>query len=132
MSRFNLNNITLSSKADITKIMENFNKIETDARTANEISTMISNYAAPKSHNIADNTYGLGTTGLYGHCKVINNLTRSAFANGEALAAYQGKLLSDSITSLNNSLGGMAKRTYSYGTANPSGGSNGDVYDQYF
>lgn len=26
----------------------------------------------------------------------------------------------------------LAKVNYSYGTADPSGGSNGDIYDQYF
>ena len=26
----------------------------------------------------------------------------------------------------------LAKVNYSYGTAEPSGGSNGDIYDQYF
>ena len=29
-------------------------------------------------------------------------------------------------------LGKLATTTYSYGTAQPSGGKNGDIYDQYF
>ena len=52
---------------------------------------------APKSHASSANTYGVGTTANYGHNKVINDLTHTAFANGEALAAYQGKVLKDLI-----------------------------------
>lgn len=29
-------------------------------------------------------------------------------------------------------LGNLALKNYSFGTAAPSGGSNGDIYDQYF
>lgn len=49
----------------------------------------------PKSHASTETSYGVGTTANYGHCKVINDLTHSSFANGEALSAYQGKLLND-------------------------------------
>lgn len=31
-----------------------------------------------------------------------------------------------------SALGGLALANYSYGTAIPSGGKNGDIYDQYF
>ncbi len=55
------------------------------------------NGKAPKSHASSANTYGVGTTANYGHNKVINDLTHTAFANGEALAAYQGKILKDLI-----------------------------------
>ena len=62
-----------------------------------------SNYA-PTSHASSGTTYGVGTTSNYGHCKVINNLTESSFTNGEALAAYQGKLLNDKINNLTNEI----------------------------
>ena len=38
--------------------------------------------------------------------------------------------LEDYTTTAN--LGGLELKNYSYGTSAPSGGSNGDIYDQYF
>lgn len=73
----------------------------TDLRTLKELNTQATTNAnningkAPTSHASTGSTYGLGTTSNYGHCKVINDLTHSSFANGEALSAYQGKLLND-------------------------------------
>ena len=78
MARFNFNNITLQSRADITKIMENFNKIEENGITENEVNTKLDDYTKTSD------------------------------------------------------LGDLATTNYSYGTAAPSGGSNGDIYDQYF
>lgn len=48
---------------------------------------------APKSHASTATTYGVGTTSNYGHVKTINGLTKTAYANGEALSAYQGAVL---------------------------------------
>ena len=31
----------------------------------------------------------------YGHCKTINGLTQASYVNGDALSAYQGKVLND-------------------------------------
>lgn len=87
---------------------------------------------APNNHASSATTYGVGTGSNYGHCKVINNLTTASASDGLALNAYQGKVLNDKITTVNNSLKPLAKVNYSYGTAAPSGGSNGDIYDQYF
>ena len=39
----------------------------------------------------------LGTGNLFGHVKVIDNLTRGNYVDGEALSARQGKILSDNI-----------------------------------
>ena len=55
--------------------------------------TTANNTFAPISHAVNANTYGLGTTGLYGHVKTINSLTQSSHQNGLALSAYQGKVL---------------------------------------
>ena len=49
--------------------------------------------AAPTSHASTATTYGAGTTASYGHNKLINNLNQNAYANGEALSAYQGYVL---------------------------------------
>ena len=87
---------------------------------------------APNNHASSATTYGIGTGSNYGHCKVINNLTTASASDGLALNAYQGKVLNDRITNLNSSLKLLATTNYSYGTAAPTGGSNGDIYDQYF
>ena len=50
---------------------------------------------APKAHAVNASTYGLATTGVYGHVKIINGLTQTSNQNGTALSAYQGKVLKD-------------------------------------
>lgn len=52
---------------------------------------------APKNHATSETTHGISEENLFGHTKVINNLNRNNFTNGEALSAYQGKVLSDMI-----------------------------------
>jgi hypothetical protein len=52
---------------------------------------------APNSHASSATTYGVGTTANYGHCKTINGLTQSSHVNGNALSAYQGKVLKDMV-----------------------------------
>lgn len=47
----------------------------------------------PNSHASSTTTYGVGTTANFGHCKIINDLTHSNYGDGEALSAYQGKVL---------------------------------------
>lgn len=83
MARFNFTAINLNSAANITDVMNNFNKIEELGITGAEVDSKISTVNA-------------------------------------------------SIASLNNSLGGLSKRKYTIGTAAPTGGSDGDIYDQYF
>ena len=56
----------------------------------------LSNARTPTSHAVNANTYGLGTTGVYGHVKTVNGLTQASHSDGLALSAYQGKVLNDS------------------------------------
>jgi len=49
------------------------------------------------NHSSPQDVYGKGTPANYGHNKLINNLTSGNYVDGEALAAYQGKVLKDSI-----------------------------------
>ena len=49
---------------------------------------------APTAHASAGTAYGLGTSALYGHCQIVDDLTQSANANGKALSAHQGYVLS--------------------------------------
>lgn len=60
----------------------------------------------PQNHASTATTYGIGAPSTYGHTKVINNLTTSTSANGQALNAYQGYLLSTKINALNHSFSG--------------------------
>lgn len=56
----------------------------------------------PKTHASQNNDYGWGTSTEYGHNKIIDNLTRERFVNGESLAAHQGYVLNQRITNLEN------------------------------
>lgn len=58
--------------------------------------------------------------------KVENVLTSTSIVN--ALSSAQGKILKDLIDGLTNS----KQKKITSGTSAPSGGSNGDVYIQYF
>ena len=58
---------------------------------------------APTSHASTANTYGLGSTTKYGHVKTVNGLTTASHTDGEALSAYQGKVLNDAINGKANS-----------------------------
>lgn len=202
MARFNFENISMSGRADISLIMNNFNKIEANAAlnsdltsVSNRVTTNTNNITAlqtavttntnniagkapnnhastattyglgsgtnyghtkiinnitttsyvdgqalsayqgyvlntaiatkaPNNHAVNANTYGLGNTSLYGHCKIINALTSSQYVDGEVLSAYQGKLLNDKVNE--------KQKAITYGTSTPSGGSAGDIYIQYF
>ena len=62
--------------------------------------TVGSDYDYELSHASTGTGYGAGTTSNYGHCKLANNLTTSSYADGEALAANQGKVLKDLIDTL--------------------------------
>ena len=55
------------------------------------------NNKAPNNHASSNSTYGLGSTANYGHVKTRDNLTASAYTNGEALSARQGYILNNKI-----------------------------------
>lgn len=52
---------------------------------------------APISHASSDTTYGGATASVYGHAKVLNNLTTSSHTSGNALSAYQGYVLKQAV-----------------------------------
>lgn len=52
---------------------------------------------ATVNHASATNAFGLSTTDEYGHTKIVDDLSKSTFANGEALAAHQGNILANLI-----------------------------------
>lgn len=59
---------------------------------------------APISHASTATTYGVGSSSNYGHVKVIDNLTQSSNLSGTALSAYQGKVLKDSLSDIEDKL----------------------------
>lgn len=74
-----------------------------DGSTAKSLNITYDNVGAPpKSHASSASTYGLGSTANYGHVKTINNLTTSSYTAGNALNAYQGYLLKQSIDEKNS------------------------------
>jgi len=50
------------------------------------------------------NPYGVGTTSLYGHCKVVNHLEASSYIEGNVLSAFQGYQLNQDITRLGDDI----------------------------
>ena len=76
-----------------TSISSTINSSSTNDTAAG--SKAVYDYSAPISHSTSATTYGVGTASNYGHCKTINNLTTGSYVAGEALSAYQGKVLDD-------------------------------------
>jgi len=79
---------------------------------------------APNNHASDSATYGVSSDTNYGHCKILNQLNRSSYVEGEALSSYQGYCLKFLVDEKQKSI--------TSGTSAPSGGSNGDIYIQYF
>lgn len=72
--------------------------------------TQINNLVAQKAnifHASATTDYGISTPNLYGHTKVVNNLNQSSHADGNALSAYQGYVLSSKIDDEINGVKGL-------------------------
>ena len=98
---------TYIDKTELINIVANtqselqINATKLDGYGPNDFARTIHSHTgyAQTNHASSQATYGLGTTGVYGHNKVINNLTSTEFRNGESLSAYQGKLLNDLISS---------------------------------
>ena len=52
------------------------------------------------SHSSETDEFGLGNQDKFGHVKVVDSLTSVEFVPGEALSAYQGKVLSDTVSNI--------------------------------
>lgn len=119
MSRFNFNEITRDNKADINKIGENFEELENNALALSDIidnlstenaskvlsalqGKILNDSKAPTNHAVNATTYGLGKAWEYGHCRVVNALTKSSYSDGEALSAHQGYLLNSKFSQYMN------------------------------
>ncbi|MDO5849326.1 MAG: hypothetical protein Q4P18_07310 [Methanobrevibacter sp.] len=68
-----------------------------------EMEERLSSFEVPY-HADSTSKYGIGSTGMYGHVKVKNDLNSNTFVNGEALSAYQGKVLNEKVVNLQNAV----------------------------
>lgn len=99
----------LSELREASVLKENLqseiDNISVNAATLNDYSSIdfaLSNHNhgdsyAPKKHDSAANTYGLGSQSAFGHVKVIDDLSHETYNEGEALSAKQGNKLSNDI-----------------------------------
>ncbi|WNY26181.1 hypothetical protein [Methanolapillus millepedarum] len=67
------------------------------ATTYSSLVSRLQNSFSPRSHQSADNRYGLGTKTMFGHVKTIDAVTSSSYTDGEALSAKQGYDLNQKI-----------------------------------
>ena len=65
-----------------------------------------------KNHASSSNAYGLGDGSNYGHVKTRNNLSATGFISGEALSAYQGALLNQRVSTLENKQSSIEEKYY--------------------
>ena len=78
---------------------------------------------APIDHATGSNRYGLADSNNYGHVKTIDHLNTQTNLNGEALSAYQGKVLQGNIDTLNALLTPSFKSIPHTGMAKESNGN---------
>lgn len=88
------------------------NSSETNIINATLLNGFASDDFAKKNHTHNEyaplaHTKELGSKTSAGHVKTIDNVTTTGYVTGEALSAYQGKLLNDRINKLDNQ-----KKTY--------------------
>ena len=101
---------TTAEQTKLAGIEAEANKTIVDSALSNSSTNPVQNQAvntalnkkAPTSHASTANTYGLGSTTKYGHVKTVNGLTTASHTDGEALSAYQGKVLMSTKYSKNN------------------------------
>ena len=85
---YNINATTVAGK-DLTHVV-----------TMEDIERLL-NGKSDKPHAVINgDEYGKGSTSKYGHVRLVNNLGSSAFVDGEALAANQGKIINDLINTV--------------------------------
>ena len=58
----------------------------------------------PKIHASTNTNYGVGSNSEYGHNKVIDNLNRERYIDGEALSAHQGYELNERLSDLESNI----------------------------
>ena len=126
--------ITTQSKYD--ELVEQISEITTDSITQEELLEIIENVSnqitinatslggypaddysktdhshgdiyAPKNHASTFTTYGVGSNNNYGHVKVVDNLSSTAYRDGEVLSARMGNTLNGRIDDANSKVDGV-------------------------
>lgn len=69
---------------------------------------------SPGAHSSNSTVYGVGTTGEYGHVKLVDHCNRDSCKDGEALSSHQGYVLNDKIDAINDSLSATKVETESF------------------
>lgn len=119
----------------LPKLTENLNKVSSLAEKptlqADELQAVFDEAGNAIKDYINNTLTGaieslINTTVQSNKTTVENILTSTSIAN--ALSSAQGKVLKDLVDGLESS----KQKTISIGTSEPSGGSNGDIYIQYF
>lgn len=110
-------------RTDVLNILQNTSN-EIVAINATTLNGLSADFYAKNNHN-HDAVYAplphvnvQSTEGVMGHAKIINNVTRDSFVNGEALAAYQGKLLNDRINNVSSAIVDSGWNTLNVDTSN--------------
>ena len=98
LSRDDLITILENTKEDVTINATKLNNLNSGDFALRE-HTHTGDYC-PKNHASNNESYGLGSTSQYGHCKVRNDVEAQRFVNGEALSAYQGQQLANRIATV--------------------------------
>ena len=119
-----IESIHIADEKGFKELQEKINNLEGDFVTVSSLSTTLKNeenseainagllngkksdYYATRDHThgdlYLDNSHALNraTKDSYSHVRLIDNLTTTSYQNGEALSAYQGKVLNDKITAI--------------------------------
>lgn len=90
-------------------------EINTAINDAISNSTIFDGKYAPIYHANKNNTYGLGTNDLFGHVKVIDNLSEDKYSDGIVLSAHQGYELNEKINSLSSKIDNLRTPTLRIG-----------------
>ena len=86
------------SKSETYAKNETYSKSETYSRTQADAKFLTNATGAPKNHQTSLNTYGLGTTEMFGHCMLVNSFNApTGNQDGKALSAAAGYALKQSV-----------------------------------
>ena len=116
-----IESIQITNETEFNQLVERLNELDEKYVENEELETILTNINNQKSINattlnnlqsdkfakadvVSQHINTNASENTYGHVKTINNVTSPAHVAGEALSAYQGKLLQDLITNLTNGL----------------------------
>jgi hypothetical protein len=88
------------SKSETYSKSECYSKSETYSQSQSDTNFLRKTDGAPKNHASTADTYGLGTSEMFGHCMLVNSFNApSGNQDGKALSAAAGYALKSAIDS---------------------------------